>query len=111
LAFKYFKYFEMDSIADGGPYEDDWEPETDITIKRLYIRRKTGAALTDTTFHLKIAETVHTHEVVPAAILGRTIEETPVLDIAVKAKAKFAFTFKNLEGAIISIMITLEVWE
>jgi len=111
LAFKYFKYFEKDGIADGGTYEDDWTPETDITIKRIHIQRKDGVSLTDSTFYFKIAETVYTHEVVPATVLGPDKLTSPELNIAVVAKATVAFTFKNLEGASIDIMITLEVWE
>jgi len=111
MAFKYFKYFEKDGIADGATYEDDWTPETDITLKRIHIARKDGVGLTKSTFYMTIAEYVYTHEVVPASILGPDKLTSPELNIAVKAKAKIKFTFKNLEGASIDIMITMECWE
>jgi len=111
MPFKYFKYFEKDSIADGATYEDDWAPETAITVKRIHIQRKDGKSLTKSTFYFKVAEYVYTHEVTPASVLGPDKLTSPELNIPVVAKATFAFTFKNLEGASIDIMITLECWE
>jgi len=111
MAFKYFKYFEKDNLADGAVYEDTWYPDVDIKIKRIYLARKDGASFTDSTFYLKVKETVYTHDVVPCIILGPDKLTSPELDIPVAAKQVVAFTLKNLEGATISVMITLECWE
>jgi len=109
--FKYFKYFEKDNIANGATYEDTWYPDTDIKIHRIYLARKDGAAFTKSTFYLKVKETVYTHPVVPAVVLGPNVQTNPVLDIPVDAKQVIAFSLKNLEGTAIDVMITLECWE
>jgi len=49
MPFREFKYFERDSIAAGGTYEDDWTPKEDRVIKRIYLARKDGAAFTGRT--------------------------------------------------------------
>jgi len=109
MTFAEYKYFEKDNVADGGTYEDDWSPKEDRIIKRIHIARKDGASFTDSTFYLKIDGVVYTLDVVPCIILGPDILTSPVLDIYVKAKQTLSFTFKNLEGAPISVMITLEL--
>lgn len=109
--FKYFKYFEKDNLANGATYEDTWYPDTDIKIKRIYLARKDGAAFTKSTFYLKVKETVYTHPVVPAAVLGPNVEISPELNIPVAAKQVIAFSLKNLEGTAIGVMITLECHE
>jgi len=110
MPFKEFKYFERDGIADGGTYEDDWTPKEDRVIKRIYLARKDGQSFTDSTFYFKIDGVVYTLDVVPCIILGPDILTNPVLDISIKAKETLSFTFKNLEGVSVDVMITLELW-
>jgi len=109
MQFAEFKHFEKDNIADGGTYEDDWTPKEDRVIKRIHLARKDGASFTDSTFYFKIDGTVYTLYRVPCNVLGSDILTTPVLDIPIKAKATWSHTLKNLEGATISLMITLEL--
>jgi len=109
MTFAEYKYFERDNVADGGTYEDDWTPTEDRVIKRIHLARKDGASFTDSTFYLKIDDKVYTLDVVPCNVLGPDILTSPVLDIKVKAKATLSFVLKNLEGATISVMVTLEL--
>jgi len=111
MEFAEFKYFEKDSIADGATYEDDWTPKEDRIIKRIHLARKDGAAFTDSTFYFKIDGTVYTLDKVPCVVLGPDKLTSPELNIPIKAKATLSFTLKNLEGATISVMITLELWK
>jgi len=110
MKFKEFKYFEKDNLADGATFEDDWTLKEDRIIKRIYLARKDGQSFTDSTFYFKIDEKVYTLDVVPAVTLGPDKLTNPCLNIEVKAKEVFKFTFKNLEGVTISVMITLELW-
>jgi len=110
MPFAYYYTFEKDSLADGATYEDSWTTDEDLVLKRIHIKNKDGSALTDSTFYFKIGETVFTHPVVPAAILGPDIMVSPVLDIPFKKAQRFYFTFKNLEGVTISLFISLEAW-
>jgi hypothetical protein len=111
LAFKYYKYFEKDTLADGASYEDSWYPDEDIKVKRIHLARKDGAAFTKSTFYFKVKEDVYTHDQVPCIILGPDILTSPELDVPVAAKEPIKLTLKNLEGTSISVMVTLECWE
>jgi len=110
MGFAYYKTFEKDTLADTATYEDSWVADENLILKRIHIKNKDGSALTDSTFYFKIAEVPYTHAVVPAAILGPDIMVSPILDISFQDKKKLDFTFKNLEGATISIFISFEVW-
>jgi len=110
MGFKEFKYFEKDNMGDGTTYEEDWTPKEDRIIKRIYLARKDGQSFTDSTFYLKIDGKVYTLDVVPCIVLGPDSLTSPVLDISIKAKETLSFTLKNLEGATISVMVTLELW-
>jgi len=109
MSFAYYKTFDKDAIADGDRFEDSWTPDENLVIKRILIRNKDGSALTKSTFYFKISETVFTHEIVPAAILGPDKFLAPVLDIPIKAGQKYSFTFLNQEGVAIDIFISLEI--
>jgi len=110
VRFKEFKYFEKDGVGSGATYEDDWTPKEDRVIHRIYIARKDGQSFTDSTFYFKVDGTVYTLDVVPCIILGPDILTNPVLDIPIKAKETLEFTFKNLEGVSVDVMITLELY-
>jgi len=110
MGFAYYKTFEKDTLADGATYEDSWVADENLILKRIHIKNKAGTALTASTFYFKIAEVPYTHPVVPAAILGPDVEVSPILDISFQDKKKLDFTFKNLEGATISIFLSFEVW-
>jgi len=109
MVFAEYKYFEKDNLADGAVYEDDWTPKEDRIIKRIHLARKDGASFTDSTFYFKIDGKVYTLDVVPCVVLGPDILTSPILDISIKAKETLSFTLKNLEGATISVMVTLEL--
>jgi len=111
MEFSEFKYFDKDNIADGATYEDDWTPKEDRIIKRIHLARKDGASFTKSTFYFKIDGTVYTLDVVPCNVLGPDVLTCPVLNIPIKAKQTLSFTLKNLEGATVSVMITLELWK
>jgi len=110
VKFKEFKYFERDTIAAGGTFEDDWTPKQDRIIKRIYLARKDGQAFTASTFYFKIDGVVYTLDVVPCIVLGPDKLTSPVVDIPIKAKETLSFTLKNLEGVTISVMVTFELW-
>ncbi|MCD6114962.1 hypothetical protein J7J74_01585 [bacterium] len=105
---KYFKTEEQDSISSGGSWSDNWTPDEDLVIRRIYLKNKDGSAFTDSTFYLKISETVYTHSVVPAAILGPDREVSPELNIPVRAKQKIDWTFKNNESSSVSVFLVFE---
>jgi len=111
MEFAEYKYFEKDAVADGGTYEDDWTPKEDRVIKRIHLARKDGASFTKSTFYFKTDSKVYTLDVVPCIVLGPDILTSPVLDIPIKAKETLSFTLKNLEGASIDVMVTLELWK
>jgi len=108
MPLKYFKYFEKDDIADNGLHEDEWTPDEDLVIKRIYLARKDGSSYTKSTFYLKIAGDVYTEPVIPAVVLGPDKLTSPELDIPIAKGNKLNFTLKNLEGAAISSMVTIE---
>jgi len=108
--FKYFKTIEKDGLADGASFTDDWYPDTDVVLRRVYLKNKDGTAFTDSTFYLKITEDVLTYAIVPAAILGPDKEISPILDIPVKARELISWTFKNKEGRTIDLFIVFEFW-
>jgi hypothetical protein len=110
MGFKYYKTFSYDSLANGASYSDTWDLDEDLILKRVHIMRKDGAALTASTFYLKIKDRVYTLSVVPAAVLGPTVLANPQLDIAAAKGEKLAFTFSNAEGTAISVFITFECW-
>jgi len=110
MGFLYYKTYEKDSIADGGEFGDKWTADTNLVLKRIHIKRKTGEALTKSSFYLKIHERVHTHPIVPASILGPDILVSPILDLPFKTGESLDFLFKNLEGATIDIFISFEAW-
>jgi hypothetical protein len=110
VAFKYFKTFEKDSLADGSTYSETWYPDEDIVIKRIYIVNKAGTAWTDSEFYLKVKEDVYTLDVVPAVILGQDVQSTPELNIPVAAKQLVNFIFTNNEGAAVSLYVVFECW-
>jgi len=108
--FKYFKYFDKDSVGVGLTYEDTWRPDENLVIKRIHITRKDGAAFTKSTFFFKVADVVYTHPQVLCKNLGPDILTSPVLDIPISAGQTFAFIFKNLETAAVDVVIQLELW-
>ena len=111
MAFKYYKTYEKDDVAQNGTLEGSWEADEHIKIKRVHIVEKTGLSLPKSTFYMKIKERVYTHSVVPASVLGPDILVSPELDIPFSKGEKLAFTFKNLEGANRSVFISFESWE
>jgi len=111
VEFSEYKYFEKDSISDGATYEDDWSPKEDRVIKRIHLARKDGVGFTKSTFYFKIDGKVYTLMVVPCIVLGPDILTSPVLNIPIKAKQTLSFVLKNLEGDVISVMVTLELWK
>jgi len=105
---KYWKTIEKDSLADTGSWSDDWTPDEDIVLKRIYLKNKDGSAFTDSTFYLEVAGVPYTHALIPAAVVGPDREVTPEIDVPVKAHQKIAWTFKNNEGATVSLFLTFE---
>jgi len=110
VAFRFYKTFTKEGIADGAVYEDSWTADEDLSLKRIHILRQTGESLTKSSFYFKIADRVYTRDIVPAKILGPDALISPVLDISFKKGEKFDFTFKNLEGVTIDIYISIETW-
>jgi hypothetical protein len=109
-AFAYYKYFDIDNLADGASYSDSWVADENLVIHRIHIMDKAGAALTKSTFYLKVGPNVYTRAVVPAALLPKGADASPVLDISFPLGQSLEFTLKNLEGSAKSIMICFEVW-
>lgn len=105
---KYFKTIQKNDLADVGSWSDDWTPDQDIVIKRIYLKNKDGSAFTDSTLYLEVAGVPYTHALVPVAILGPDREVSPELGITVKAHQKIAWTFKNNEGATVSLFLSFE---
>lgn len=111
MPLKYYKTIEKDSLAAAGSWSDDWTPDEDLVIRRIYLKNKDGSAFTDSTFYLKISEDVYTHSVVPAAMLGPDREISPEVDIPVTSHQKVSWTFKNNEAATVSLFLVFECYE
>lgn len=111
MGFLYYKTFEKDALADGASYEDSWVLDEAVKIKRVHIVEKADASLSKSTFYFKDKKKVRTHAVVPANVLGPTVDKTPELDLDEVAGEKIEFTLKNMQGAAISVFISFECWE
>jgi hypothetical protein len=109
MAFKYYKTFEHDSIASGSTVSGSWTADEDLVIKRVHVVRKDGTALTASTIYFKIADRVFTRELAPAVVFGKTCDISAELNIPFSKGEKLDYTFKNLEGATISVFIYFEV--
>ena len=106
---RYYKTFEKTSLADAASWTQTWTVEADMRIKRLHIVEKAGTTLRKSTFYLKIAGDVKTHDLIPCSVLGPDIMVSPVLDIALPKGAELSFTLKNNEGKTIDLFVTLEI--
>jgi hypothetical protein len=109
VPFKYYRTFEHDSIASGASVSDSLVADENLVIKRVHLARKDGGAFTASTFFFKIGDRVFTREVAPAVVFGRNVDVTADLSIPFSKGEKLNYTFKNLEGATISIFVYFEV--
>ena len=106
---KYYKTFEKLSLADAASWTQTWTVEADMRIKRIHIVEKAGTTLRKSTFYLKIAGDIYTHDLVPCSVLGPDIMVSPVLDIALPKGAELSYTLKNNEGKTIDLFVSLEI--
>ena len=106
---KYYKTFEKTSLADAASWTQTWTVEADMRIKRIHIVEKAGTTLRNSTFYLKIAGDIYTHDLVPCSVLGPDIMTSPVLDIALPKGAELSYTLKNNEGKTIDLFVSLEI--
>ena len=106
---RYYKTFEKTSLADAASWTQTWTVEADMRIKRIHIVEKAGTTLRKSTFYLKIAGDIYTHDLVPCSVLGPDIMVSPVLDIALPKGAELSFTLKNNEGKTIDLFVSLEL--
>ena len=106
---KYYKTFEKTDLADATSWTQTWTVEADMNIERIHIVEKAGTTLRKSTFYLKIAGDVKTHDLVPCSVLGPDILTSPVLNIALPKGAELSFTLKNNEGKIIDLFVTLKL--
>ena len=106
---KYYKTFEKTDLADATSWTQTWTVEADMRIKRIHVLEKAGTTLRKSTFYLKIAGDIYTHDLVPCSVLGPDIMVSPVLDIALPKGAELSFTLKNNEGKIIDLFVTLKL--
>ena len=106
---KYYKTFEKTGLADAASWTQTWTVEADMRIKRIHIVEKAGTTLRKSTFYLKIAGPVYTHDLIPCSVLGPDIMVSPVLDIALPKGAELSFTLKNNEGKSIDLFVSLEI--
>jgi len=111
MPLKYYKTIEKDSLGATSSWSDDWTPDEDLVIKRIYLINKTGTAFTDSTFYLKISENVYTRSVVPAIVLGPDKSVSPELEIPINAHQKISWTFKNNEASTVSLFLVFECFE
>jgi len=109
MAFKFYKVFEHDNIADGTTVSGSWTADENYLIKRVHIINKAGAPLNKSTIYFKIGDRVFTREIAPALVFGQNVQVTAVLDIPFGKGEKLDYTFKNNEGSAVSIFIALEV--
>jgi len=109
MVFKFYKTFEHDNIATGTTVTGSWTADENYVIKRVHIMNKAGTALTASTIYFKIGDRVFTRELAPAVIFGPNVQVSPELNIPLTKGEKLDYTFKNNEGAAISIFICFEV--
>jgi len=109
--YKFFKTFEKDDLAHLGSFRDDWTPDKDILVEKVYLKAKDGTELVKSIFYIAAKNKVFTREIVPAAIIGEDSLISEKLDWEIKAHEKIDFTFTNLEGAIKSVFIVFVYWE
>jgi len=108
MAFKFYKTFEHDNIAAGATVSGSWTADENYVIKRVHIMNKAGTALTASTIYFKIADRVFTRELAPAAVFGPNVQVSAELNISFSKGEKLDYTFKNNEGATISVFICFE---
>ena len=106
---KYYKTFEKTDLTDAASWTQTWTVEADMRIKRIHIVEKAGTTLRKSTFYLKIAGEIYTHDLVPCSILGPDIMVSPILDIPLPKGAELSFTLKNNEGTPIDLFVSLEI--
>ncbi|RLF79220.1 hypothetical protein DRN44_09255 [Thermococci archaeon] len=69
-----FKTIELGAIAAGADNEDTWTPERDITIKKIMINERSGAAVNAVKIYLSLAGQTYTKPFVPASAIGSNLE-------------------------------------
>jgi len=69
-----FKTIELGSIAAGADKEDTWTPERDITIKKIMINERSGAAVNAVKIYISLAGQTYTKPFVPASAIGSNLE-------------------------------------
>jgi hypothetical protein len=109
MPFKHYRTFEHDNIASGASVSGSFVADENLVIKRVHIARKDGSSLTASTFFFKIGDRVFTRELVPAAVFGPNIQVSAEVNIPFSKGEKLDYTFKNNEGAAISIFVYFEV--
>ena len=68
-----FKTIELGAIAAGADNEDTWTPERDITIKKIMINERSGAAVNAVKIYLSLAGQTYTKPFVPASAIGLSL--------------------------------------
>jgi len=103
-----FKTLELGSIAAGGSAYEKWTPEKDITIKKMMINERTGAALNAVKIYIEIAGQTYTKPFVPASIIGSNPEYCWKPNLKVPKGAEIYVKAENAGSSAVNVDIVFE---
>jgi len=103
------EFFEVDAsnIANGGIITLTWTPDKPYTIKYLFLRRSDGNPFTATEISVMINDIALTHSAIPAAVLGKDIQNALELNWSIGASQTLKVSGTNMEGTTITIYMTI----
>jgi len=104
----YFKTLNTESIADAAFAELEWTPDRDITIRRMLLIERGGAALDNAQVYISIADVPYTRDYVPGSVIGQDMEYCWKPDLVVKKGAKIYVKVANSTGAAIDCDVVFE---
>ncbi|RLE49031.1 MAG: hypothetical protein DRJ18_00700 [Candidatus Methanomethylicota archaeon] len=109
MAFKEFYTLESGDVADGGNWSNEYKPDENVVIKRIYVVEKSGRRMYASYLTIQVENTAITHDKIPPSVLGTDRSNAVDLDIALKAQQKVRFSFENHEGVTVNFFLVLEL--
>ena len=101
------KHFDNDSIADSGTFSGSWTADADYTIKYFFVKRKDGAAFTESTITVRIDNVPMTKDVALCSTFGTDILNGLPVNWDLPKDSKIEYSGTNSEGSTVSIAVEL----
>ncbi|MBW2672768.1 MAG: hypothetical protein JRD89_05020 [Deltaproteobacteria bacterium] len=103
-----FKTLEFGTIEAAATAEDEWTPDKDITIRKVLFNERTGASLNAVEVYIEIAGVPYTKPLVPASIVGTTLEYCWKPDLVVRKGAKIYTKLENTGASAVEVDLVFE---